>query len=182
MDLSKQITATIPTDVDGPASIKVVSPDGSVGYLVSKELLDMKAADRVIGYMHEINKSMGLVSEANMLSGAIGLSTLITPADDPVNFTSASVALMTGDSLINNKHFAILRERDEGEQRDFELGDELIKVAHEENLKAEMSQYDDDDAVYFTSFHVLRGEVAWDFSTNQPYTLSLGKKKYLLPL
>ncbi|EKP0310030.1 hypothetical protein ACTG16_22620 [Aeromonas sp. 23P] len=182
MELSKQITAAIPSDVNGPVSTKVLSPDGSVGYLISKELLDLKAGEHVVGFMHEINKTMGLISEANMLAGAIGLSTLIVPANDPVNFVRESVGLMTGESLINSKQFAILREHDSGDARDFELGAELLKVVHEDNLKAELSKYDDDDAVYVTSFQVLRGEVAWNFNTNEPYTLPLGKKKYLLPL
>lgn len=174
---AKQITALIPTVESGDVAVRVVSPDGTVGYLVGEEAFSHRSSDYLRTRMIARDKAPGLISEHDMLAGAITTSMMIFGEKALVGFCTVSVSAMAGESIIGKQpRFVVLREyEDDGST-------ELVAVLTKEELRESDDKYDDEEYAIVT-LESIRYQYAWNTKTDEPYADDPncnGKKMLLL--
>lgn len=172
---AQQITALIPTVDSGNIAVRVVSPDGTVGYLVGKEAFSHQSSTLLRQYMIKRDETSSITSESDMLAGAIATSMMVFGEAELVGFTGATVNVMTGESIIGKPaRYAVLCEDEEDGHT------ELVAVISAEELG---DKYQEDEYSIF-NLDSLRYQYAWNLKTDEPYTDDphCNGKKYLLPL
>lgn len=177
----KQITGFIPSADAANAAVKVISEDGTVGYLVGKDAFAKQSSIHLRQSMIQRNSAMGDVSEADMLAGAISASSLVF-GNEMVGFASATMELMSGRSIIGKKRRFVINKEIETHPAGVSsvFTHELLACLDEDAYNEQAEKYEYKENIFVIDFDEARSDYAWNLQDDEPFSVTYKGKSYMI--
>ncbi|MNY94713.1 hypothetical protein D3C78_111620 [compost metagenome] len=181
MSKPESVAITIPAGLipaaDGTiAAVMVVDEQGQTGYLVGKDAYARQSSAMLKSAIQGRHHSGCLVSEADMLAGAIAASCLVFDEKETVGFAPLVINLMSGRSIIEKPETVALFPSNPAEPPalgGLELHElTMLLDEHDDAYESKCDQG--------IPFSVLKTLYAWDNSTDSPVVVYVRDKQYLI--